>query len=103
MTIYNFANSLAWFSGSLMGGWLLTLSHASYESYHLLFWLSSLGRLLALGLLWRVQHCSEDEPHKMLRRSTANARETTSHVDVKEANMLAFKRFLLATKRLSLA
>ena len=51
LTVYNFANTLAIFVGAAIGGWLLTKTGTTRESYYLLFGLSSTGRLLALGIL----------------------------------------------------
>ncbi|MDM4017268.1 MFS transporter [Roseiconus lacunae] len=51
LTVYNFANTLAIFAGAAIGGWLLTMTGTTRESYYLLFGVSSVGRLLALGIL----------------------------------------------------
>ena len=51
LTLYNFANSLAWFTGALVGGGLLMLMGTDRSAYLVLFAVSSLGRLAALPLL----------------------------------------------------
>jgi MFS family permease len=51
LTVYNFANTLAIFLGAAVGGFLLASTGTTRESYYLLFGLSSLGRLVALGIL----------------------------------------------------
>ena len=58
MTKYNLWNSVAWFSGSMLGGLVLTLGQASHSSYHLLFTLSMVGRIVCLFLLWRLYHAA---------------------------------------------
>jgi hypothetical protein len=55
LTFYNLLNSVAWVAGSLVGGVILFSCGTSYHGYLLLFGLSSLGRLFALGLLARTQ------------------------------------------------
>lgn len=54
LTLYNLANTCAWCAGSLVGGAILWAMGPSLASYWTLFTLSSSGRLLALGLLLRV-------------------------------------------------
>jgi MFS family permease len=51
LTIYNFANSAAIFVGATIGAWILRASGATVEGYLTLFGLSSIGRLLSLGIL----------------------------------------------------
>lgn len=51
LTVYNLANSVAWFVGASIGGALLSYYGPSPWAYYLLFGVSSVGRLLALGLL----------------------------------------------------
>ena len=51
LTVYNFANSAAIFVGASCGGLILWLSGAGIIGYRTLFGLSSLGRLLCLGIL----------------------------------------------------
>lgn len=62
LTIYNFANSAAWCGGSLLGGWLLASQGASYASYHLVFWISSIGRACCLLLLWNLHRIHGPAP-----------------------------------------
>ena len=54
LTHYNLANTSAWFCGSLLGGWYLSHMGATPAAYHTLFFVSTLGRLCALGLLWNI-------------------------------------------------
>jgi len=54
LTIFNFGNSCTWFLGALAGGWWIAHFGASVESYHGVFVLSSLTRVLCVGLLWKV-------------------------------------------------
>ncbi|MCG6157468.1 MFS transporter [Rubinisphaera margarita] len=54
LTVYNLINVGAWVSGSLFGGLILYTMQTSFTSYLLIFGLSALGRVLALGLLARV-------------------------------------------------
>jgi len=54
LTIFNFGNSCTWCLGALAGGWWLSHFGASIESYHGVFVISSLTRVLCVGLLWRV-------------------------------------------------
>lgn len=54
LTHYNLANTSAWFCGSLLGGWYLSNMGATPAAYHTLFFISTLGRLCALGLLWNI-------------------------------------------------
>ena len=51
LTMYNVANALAYLVGSLLGGALLGYFGPVREAYLLLFLVSSVGRLAALGLL----------------------------------------------------
>lgn len=51
LTVYNFANSAAIFVGAIGGALILWLSGAGVIGYWTLFGLSSLGRLLCLGIL----------------------------------------------------
>lgn len=52
LTYYNLANTSAWCAGALVGAWLLKSSGLGESGYYLLFAVSSLGRLAALGLLF---------------------------------------------------
>lgn len=54
LTIYNFANTFAWCVGAAVGAIVLATMGARHETYMVLFALSSLGRLLAVGLLLRA-------------------------------------------------
>jgi hypothetical protein len=54
LTFYNFANTWAWVGGSLVGGTILATLGVSYESYLILFGLSTALRVGTLVLLWRV-------------------------------------------------
>jgi MFS family permease len=54
LTFYNFANTWAWVGGSLVGGAILSGLGLTYESYLILFGLSSTLRIGTLLLLWRV-------------------------------------------------
>lgn len=54
LTHYNLANTSTWFCGSLLGGWYLAAMGATPAAYHTLFFISTLGRLCALGLLWNI-------------------------------------------------
>lgn len=66
MTRYSFLNATSWFCGSMLGGALLALGHASVGSYHWLFTCSTLGRLVCVILLWQVfrapAHPNESTP-----------------------------------------
>lgn len=73
MTTYNFANSWAWFVGSIIGGWILSQSQASYGAYHLVFWFSSLGRLACLFLLWRVQTTPHGKDTQRIVKASADS------------------------------
>jgi MFS family permease len=52
LAFYNFGNAAAQVTGALLGGWALSQFGENYDSYHLLFGLSSCGRFVALALLW---------------------------------------------------
>lgn len=52
LAFYNFGNAAAQVLGALLGGWTLSQLGEHYDSYHLLFGLSSCGRFAALALLW---------------------------------------------------
>jgi MFS family permease len=54
LTVYNLANTSAWFCGSLLGGWYLTACGATPAAYQTIFAVSTLGRCAALLLLWNV-------------------------------------------------
>lgn len=54
LTVYNLANTSAWFCGSLLGGWYLTTCGATPAAYQTIFAVSTLGRFAALLLLWNV-------------------------------------------------
>ncbi|MEY4567288.1 MAG: hypothetical protein RLY14_2258 [Planctomycetota bacterium] len=54
LTVYNLANTSAWFCGSLLGGWYLTTCGATPAAYQTIFAISTLGRFAALLLLWNV-------------------------------------------------
>lgn len=54
LTIFNFGNSLTWCLGALAGGWWIAHFGTSIESYHNIFLISSLSRILCVGLLWQV-------------------------------------------------
>jgi MFS family permease len=54
LTIFNLANSTAFFAGSIIGGTLLTALGAGRQAYLVLFMVSSLSRAAALLLLARV-------------------------------------------------
>jgi len=54
LTYYNLANTAAWCGGALIGAWILKSYDTSVIGYHMLFGISSLGRLAALGLLFGV-------------------------------------------------
>jgi len=54
LTHYNLANTTAWFCGSLIGGCYLSQMGATPAAYQTLFFVSTLGRLCALGLLWNI-------------------------------------------------
>ncbi len=51
LTYYNLANTSAWCAGALIGGALLKYFDSTASGYYLLFAVSSLGRLAALGIL----------------------------------------------------
>ncbi len=53
LTLYNLINTIAWVVGSLLGGLFLVVCGSSFNSYLLIFGLSSVGRGLALILLAR--------------------------------------------------
>lgn len=53
LTFYNFGNTTAWCCGALVGASILSWLGTSYNSYLVLFGLSSIGRLLAISLLFR--------------------------------------------------
>ena len=53
LTLYNLVNTIAWVVGSLLGGLILVVCGSSFNSYLLIFGLSSVGRGLALILLAR--------------------------------------------------
>jgi MFS family permease len=61
LTVYNLANTTAWVSGSLLGGFLLSSLGTVKWAYYLLFALSSVGRGFALILLKRVAPISVQE------------------------------------------
>jgi MFS family permease len=51
LTYYNFASSIAICIGALAGASLLTCYGSCQETYYILFGLSSIGRMICLGLL----------------------------------------------------
>lgn len=51
LTLYNLLNTAAFMGGALVGGWMLSTTGASFHGYLLIFGISSVGRLAALGLL----------------------------------------------------
>ncbi len=56
LTIFNFAHSIAWCCGALLGGWWIASHGTSPAAYHGVFVLSAVGRVACLGLLfmtWR--------------------------------------------------
>jgi hypothetical protein len=55
LTYYNFANTTAMLTGSLIGAATFLGVGGGAHGYYLLFAISSVGRLLGLGLLWRVE------------------------------------------------
>ena len=55
LTLYNLANTCAWCAGSLVGGTILYCLGPSLNAYWTIFAMSSLGRLAALLLLFRVE------------------------------------------------
>jgi MFS family permease len=69
LTNFNFANSLATVSGSLVGGALLLGFGKQPETYLLIFGLSSVARALTLVFLWRVRNAGRAE---LLPAATAN-------------------------------
>lgn len=54
LTIYNVGNAIATAVGAILGGCVLWTIGKSPETYLAIFGLSSVGRLVALALLWRV-------------------------------------------------
>lgn len=62
LTIFNFANATATAIGSLLGGLALVYFGKYKLVYLTLFGFSSLARLAALGLLWRVPGAVQAEP-----------------------------------------
>lgn len=52
LTYYNVANTTAWCAGSSLGALILTSLGATVSTYYLLFSLSALGRLGAMGYLY---------------------------------------------------
>lgn len=79
LTLYNLINTVAWVTGSLLGGAVLYATGASFDGYLLLFGLSSLGRCLALGLLARVP--SPDVESAEVRLRTVAVRPNTASLD----------------------
>jgi hypothetical protein len=61
LTLFNFANALATVVGSLAGGLALVYFGKIQIVYLTLFALSSVARLAALGLLWRVPAAAEGD------------------------------------------
>jgi MFS family permease len=54
LTVYNFFNALAIFGGSILGGLLLSELGAGRDAYWMLFLLSTVARVGALGVLTRL-------------------------------------------------
>jgi MFS family permease len=52
LTVYNFGNAAAQVLGAALGGWLLASLGETTAAYHALFGVSSVGRFVALSLLW---------------------------------------------------
>lgn len=75
LTRYNFFNSIAWFSGAMIGGGILTLGIASIASYHTLFILSGIGRLACVIMLWQIYRT----PTQAVRIPTSNPIDPPSH------------------------
>ncbi len=67
LTIYNLLNTTAWVIGALLGGAVLFHFDLSFHGYLVLFGLSSLGRLIALGLLLRVPRLIVDSDEMGVR------------------------------------
>lgn len=55
LTLFNLGNTVAMFAGATIGAVLLHHLDCTCEAYFLLFGLSSLGRFLTLGLLFRIK------------------------------------------------
>jgi MFS family permease len=70
LTIYNLANAVAIFVGSMTGGAILALLGETHQAYMTLFALSGVGRLVSLGALARASHPVEAMPSSA-HRSTS--------------------------------
>ncbi|TWT93999.1 MFS transporter [Stieleria varia] len=55
LTYYNFGNTVAMFAGASLGAFLLGWLGSNQQAYYWLFGVSSLGRLFAIGLLFRTK------------------------------------------------
>lgn len=58
LTIFNFANAIAWCGGALLGGWWIASHGTTPTSYYGVFIISTLGRVACLGLLWMTWRSS---------------------------------------------
>jgi MFS family permease len=78
LTYYNFANATAWCGGALLGGWYLATWSASFEAYHGLFMISSVGRCACLLLLWNVDRHGMTRIWNLVRRASVRPNIATS-------------------------
>ena len=79
LTIYNLLNTLAWVTGSLIGGALLFNFNASFYGYLLIFAISSIARLATLILLIKVPRIIVDSDDMGVR--TVAVRPGTATLD----------------------
>jgi hypothetical protein len=80
LTYYNFANTTAMLGGSLLGAAMFVSLGGGQQAYFVLFGVSSIGRLLALLLLWRVK--LEPVSVKYLAFRVLGLRPATATLDV---------------------
>jgi MFS family permease len=101
LTHYNLANTTTWFCGSLLGGWYLASMGATPAAYHTLFLISTLGRLLALGLLWNIDHPFVPTAQRAIARlSTLIKQPRTAGLGASPAlSFVAWKSFLPSRQR----
>jgi len=62
LTIFNFAFSISWCCGALLGGWWIASNGTSPAAYHGVFIISALGRVACLGFLWKTWRSSGTSP-----------------------------------------
>ena len=87
LTYYNFGNTVAMFAGASIGAFLLNYLGCTHKAYFVLFGISSVGRALALGLLFRTN--LKPVPIHALAIRVLGIRAATATLDVPVLSSLA--------------